>query len=248
MAISDIHGCHRELNALLAKADYSPSRDRLVLMGDYVDRGPDSRAVVEQVMALHEQHGAVVLKGNHDQMACDALNSEDDDKLDTHWLTNGGYQTLMSYCGQQFFVQEAGWTEYKRAKAYLKEEFGDHFDFLNRLPVYYESEQHLFVHAGIDPAVTDWRTQRPYDFIWIREAFHKHPVVTTDKTVVFGHTPTLGLHQREEIWYSPLGDKIGIDGACAYGHRLNGLGIHEEPAGNGYEEYFVLSGAGREDS
>ncbi|WP_246187958.1 metallophosphoesterase family protein [Paenibacillus tengchongensis] len=247
MAISDIHGCHREFNALLAKADYSPSRDKLVLMGDYVDRGPDSRAVVEQVKMLHEQYGAIVLKGNHDQMACDALGSEDDDKLDTHWLTNGGYHTLMSYCGPEYFSEAAGWEEYKRAKAYIRDTFREHLDFLNGLPVYYESRRHLFVHAGIDPQLADWRAQRPYDFLWIREAFYKHPVLSTDKTVVFGHTPAVGLHQRAEIWFSPLGDKIGIDGACAYGYRLNALAIDEDAEDNGYEEYFVLPREGRRD-
>lgn len=62
-----------------------------------MDRGLNSKGIVDQVMALKREWGVTVLKGNHDKMAYDALTSEDD-KLDTHWLNNGGLYTLMSYC------------------------------------------------------------------------------------------------------------------------------------------------------
>lgn len=226
LAISDIHGSYSEFNALLSKVNYRPLEDKLILMGDYVDRGPDSKRLVEQVMMMHEEEGVIVLKGNHDKMAFDAL-TNDDDKLDTHWLSNGGYETLMSYCGADpdFLKEDFGWKDYVLLKEKIRQNYGHHLDFINSLPLYYETEEHIFVHAGINPKVEDWKQQESYDFIWIRELFYRNPVVSTDKTVVFGHTSTMDLHESEEVWFSPDGDKIGIDGGCAYGQRLNCLEI-----------------------
>lgn len=218
--------------------NYHPPEDQLILLGDYVDRGPDSKAVVEQVMKLQEEWGVVTLKGNHDQMACDAITG-DDDKLDTHWLSNGGFHTMISYFGTEpEAAGQFGWKEYMKMKEVMRKDFKHHLDFLNTRPLYYESDSHLFVHAGIDPALADWRTQRAHDFIWIRKPFYAHPVTNTDKMVVFGHTPTIDLQDSAGIWFSPHGDKIGIDGACAYGEQLNGLEITE----GGYTTHFVRLG------
>lgn len=117
LAISDIHGSYSEFNALLRKVNYRPLEDKLILMGDYVDRGPDSKRLVEQVMTMQREEGVIVLKGNHDKMACDALTNEDD-KLDTHWLSNGGYHTLMSYCeaDSDFLKEDFGWKDYMLLK------------------------------------------------------------------------------------------------------------------------------------
>ncbi|KHL94735.1 metallophosphoesterase [Paenibacillus sp. IHB B 3415] len=240
LVISDIHGCVEEFNLLLRRANYIPSEDQLILLGDYVDRGPDSRAVVEQVKRLAEEHGVIVLRGNHDQMACDALAGEDD-KRDTHWITNGGFHTLLSYCGGRDSVllrPDSGWKDYAEMKEYMRREYQEHLDFLGTLPFYYETDTHLFVHAGIDPSLADWTSQREYDFIWIREPFYNHPVTSTAKTVVFGHTSTVDLQDGAGIWFSPHGDKIGIDGGCVYGEQLNCLEINED----GYRTYSVRLG------
>ncbi|MEK5253388.1 metallophosphoesterase family protein [Paenibacillus sp. FSL F4-0125] len=239
LAISDIHGSYSEFNALLKKVNYRPSEDKLILMGDYVDRGLNSKGIVDQVMALKRECGAIVLKGNHDKMAYDALTGEDD-KLDTHWLSNGGLYTLMSYCeaDSSFFKADFGWDDYMWLKEELRQKYKHHLDFLSSLPLYHETEEHIFVHAGINPLIEDWKQQEPYDFIWIREPFYTNPVVSTNKTVIFGHTSTMDLHDSEEIWFSPQGDKIGVDGGCAYGQRLNCLEI----SGGEYITHFVRNG------
>ncbi|ASA22807.1 metallophosphoesterase family protein [Paenibacillus donghaensis] len=239
LVVSDIHGCIEEFNALLKLMGYHPPHDQLVLLGDYVDRGPDSRAVVERVMELSREWGAVVLGGNHDKMAYDALMNEDD-KLDTHWMTNGGFHTLMSYCAPELAGPVFGWKEYMDVKAKMKQEYGHHLEFLGSLPLYHETEAYIFVHAGIDPSLDDWRNTAPYDFIWIREKFFQVPLPDAGKSVVFGHTSTESLHGTAEIWFSPEGDKIGIDGGCAYGHQLNGLEISAE----GLRSYCVRKGEG----
>lgn len=93
---------------------------------------------------------------------------------------------------------------------------------------YHETDTHIFVHAGIDPFKQSWKETSNQDFIWIREMFYKQPNMNTDKRVIFGHTPALHLHNSSEIWFSENGDKIGIDGACAYGKQLNCLEISNE--------------------
>lgn len=123
-------------------------------------------------------------------------------------------------------------------KEEIRQKYKHHLDFLSSLPLYHETEDHIFVHAGINPLIADWKQQEPYDFIWIREPFYTNPVVSTDKTVIFGHTSTMDLHDSEDIWFSPLGDKIGVDGGCAYGQRLNCLEI----SGGAYITHFVRNG------
>ncbi len=241
LIISDIHGCHKEFNALLRKVNCKPSEDKLILLGDYVDRGLHSKEIIEQVMRLKEEWGVIVLKGNHDKMAYDALTNEDD-KLDVHWLNNGGFHTMMSYCGEDFFENDFSWNNYVKAKEYIRNKYKHHLDFLSSLSLYYETKEHIFVHAGIDPTLDDWKTQKEYDFIWIRELFYNNRITNTNnKTVVFGHTSTIHLHETADIWFSPDGDKIGIDGGCAYDMQLNCLEIDEA---DGYRTYFVRNGEG----
>ncbi|WP_054941441.1 hypothetical protein [Paenibacillus ihuae] len=146
----------------------------------------------------------------------------------------------MSYAvGDADFVQQdLGWEEYIRIKQWIRPAYKHHLDFLSSLPLYYETEHHLFVHAEIDAALTDWKTQKDYDFIWIREPFYNHPVMNTTKTVVFGHTSTFEFQDNPGIWFSPLEDKIGIDGGCAYGEQMNCLEIGDE----GYKTNYVRLG------
>lgn len=154
------------------------------------------------------------------------------------WLNNGGYQTIESYCGIDFFEETFNWDDYEVAKKFIIDNYRQHIGFLKSLPVYHETDEHIFVHAGINPLCEDWSKQPEHDFIWIRDVFFSNPTTNTDKTVIFGHTPTLHLHETEDIWFSPHGDKIGLDGACAYGYQLNCLEIGEE----GYKTYSACKG------
>lgn len=234
IVISDIHGCLEEFNTMLEKVHFRPAEDQLLLLGDYVDRGLKSKEVVELIIELHKQAGAVVLKGNHDDMMLKALLGENE-RYKYHWLNNGGSQTLQSYCGEVVTGDIMELDTFQAAKTYILQQYRHHLDFLQSLPLYYESEKHIFVHAGTNPVYADWRHQPGEDFMWIREEFYNHPT-GLDKTVVFGHTPTFHLHQTGEIWFSPHGDKIGIDGACAYGHSLLCLEIENDEQ---YKTYSV---------
>ncbi|WP_234414156.1 metallophosphoesterase family protein [Paenibacillus sp. CAA11] len=229
LAISDIHGCYEEFCDLLEQVNYNSAEDRLVLVGDYVDRGPRSREVIDLLIRLQEEAKVIILRGNHDQMMLDALLRDEDQR----WLKNGALYTLKSYYGDEIDVENYNSSTYEKAKGWIKQNYAHHLEFLDGLELYYESEQYIFVHAGINPAYKDWKQQPKSDFIWIREAFFNHST-NLDKPVVFGHTPVLNLHDCEEIWIND--DKIGIDGACAYGKRLNCLEINEQGE---YKSYFV---------
>ncbi|CAG7610681.1 Serine/threonine-protein phosphatase 1 [Paenibacillus solanacearum] len=220
LAISDIHGCFEEFGALLELVNYRPEQDRLILLGDYIDRGPQSKEVVEKVMTLHEQWGVVALRGNHEQLMMDALQKDED----ARWLKNGALQTIASYCDLSVYSDRLDESHYRAAKQYMKEHFAAHLSFIESLPLYYETDRHIFVHAGINPAAEDWKNQSLRDFIWIRDEFYNCPTELT-QTVVFGHTSANRLHESDDIWFGE--DKIGIDGGCVYGHQLNCLVLEE---------------------
>ncbi|WP_211747907.1 metallophosphoesterase family protein [Paenibacillus sp. Marseille-Q4541] len=239
LAISDIHGCYDQFNTMLEKVNYNPGSDKLILLGDYVDRGIKSRQVVEQVKSLREEHGVIALKGNHDQMFVDAMLKGEDEL----WLNNGAYQTVESYCGFDFFEEQFEWDTYEKAKAFILKHYEHHIEFLDSLPYYHETDNYIFAHAGINPFYSTWEHTPDDDFLWIRSIFYKNKITNTDnKKVVFGHTPTSYLQESDGIWFSPDGDKIGIDGACAYGRRLNCLEITEEGI---YIEHTVKKGETR---
>ena len=164
LAIGDIHGCIIALTTLVDFVDLR-SDDTIVTLGDYVDRGPDSRAVVDFIINLGEIHQLVALRGNHEIMMLDA--GEKDSWL-RPWLSYGGEETLQSYGGS----------------------FGDvpdtHIDFLeNKLHRYYESETHIFVHANLAPDVA-LADQSDAALFWQK---YKNPGPhVSGKTMVCGHT------------------------------------------------------------
>ena len=116
---------------------------------------------------------------------------------------------------------------------YIRDQYKPHIQFLDNLPFYHEDTANIYVHAGLNPHYTNWKEQPEKDFIWIRELFTKQPTVV-DKMVVFGHSKTIDIHGSADIWFGK--DKIGIDGGCAYGLKLNGLEISEN---NEYTAYSV---------
>jgi serine/threonine protein phosphatase 1 len=200
-AVGDIHGCHDKLRDLLGRIPIDWSRDRLVFMGDYIDRGPQSFEVVEHLIGLQERHPEVVfLKGNHEQMLSDYLAGKDR----MLYLYNGGQQTLESYlrngAAGQFPIPPR------------------HRRFFDELRLFYETESYIFVHAGLrgDTPLTE---QGPEDLLWIREEFIDSPH-SFGKQVVFGHTP----------FDRPLvqANKIGIDTGAVFGNKLTCVQLPDE--------------------
>jgi serine/threonine protein phosphatase 1 len=187
-AIGDIHGCLVELDALMAKivedaAGFDGER-QLVFLGDYVDRGPDSRGVLDRLLALPEGFEPHYILGNHDQTLLDFLENP---SLLRDWRDFGGRETLMSYgVTPPRFDNEMS---YAQARDMLRSVMPpSHLDFLGSLKYFVTIGTYHFVHAGIRPGVALDR-QAPEDLLWIRDEFLlsdvDHGVV-----VVHGHTPT----------------------------------------------------------
>jgi len=170
LAIGDIHGC---INALTSLVEFVGFRggDTIITLGDYVDRGPNSRAVLDFVIALGKSHNLVALRGNHEIMMLAAREK----KSWLHaWLTYGGDATLRSYSPSD---DEPG-------------TFTDvpdlHIDFLeNKLAPYYECESHFFVHANVD-AKTALSEQADASLYWKKYGDPERHC--SDKIMVCGHT------------------------------------------------------------
>jgi serine/threonine protein phosphatase 1 len=202
-AIGDIHGCAGELEALLAALPLAPG-DTVACIGDYLDRGPDSREVIEQLVALRARPGlgTVFLKGNHEDMCLAWLGRPG--RFGEAWFLNGGLATLRSY-GLDARTSGA------EAATILPPA---HVDFLERLVLTHVAGDYRLVHAGIRPERT-WDDQDEEDLLWVREEFIAHPHAV-GATIVFGHTP-----HREVLVDLPY--KIGIDTGCVYGGWLSAL-------------------------
>lgn len=180
-AIGDVHGMMAKLEALLERISFSPTRDRLVFLGDLIDRGPRSREVVERVLALKEWMGdrLVCLKGNHEQLLLEAVDGGTSENL-MNWLYNGGGATLKSYGVD---LPE------KIPRA--------HLDFCRSLPSWWDDEKHLYVHGDVEPLLPPWRTSDEV-LLWGRGM---HPHTLTGKTVVCGHTPQAhDIFRREKVF------------------------------------------------
>ncbi len=207
LCIGDVHGCAPELERLLGAVDPT-GEDRLVFLGDYVDRGVASAATVDLLCTLAESRPRTVfLRGNHEEMFLDFIGEGGANKQ--AFFNNGGAQTLASY----------GWEGEGRppaaevAHALVPQR---HLEFFRRLVLTHEEDGFAFVHAGVRPGVPLARQERD-DLLWIREEFllvdHR-----LDETVVFGHTP------YRDAWFGAA-RKIGLDTGCVYGGRLSCLDL-----------------------
>jgi serine/threonine protein phosphatase 1 len=169
LAIGDIHGCSRALDALLETVRPEPA-DLLIALGDYIDRGPDSMGVLERLVALKRTHNLMALRGNHEQMILDARQGGMPEKL---WLEWGGKDTLASF---------SPWGE----AGSLAEVPEHHWKFLQEDCVdWYETEKHFFVHANVFANLP--LGQQPLSMLYWEPLSHVDPHMS-GKIMVCGHT------------------------------------------------------------
>lgn len=207
IAIGDIHGCLNSLKQLLAKL---PTDAELVFLGDYIDRGPDSAGVIKYLEDLSRDRPCRLLKGNHELMMHRAIHNEKDVSI---WLFNGGEATLESYQ-----LTPGDWKQYRDKAAPL----AGFQRFYDSLLSYYEDEQTIYVHAGIDISLPDMSQQTQEVMLWIRDRFYLKASQWQGKQVVFGHTPTqsMGLTANKIFQKHRF---FGVDTGCVYGGRLTGI-------------------------
>jgi serine/threonine protein phosphatase 1 len=170
VAISDIHGCLKTFRALVEEKVQLTTGDTLYLLGDYIDRGPNSKGVIDYILELQGTGYQVkCLTGNHEKMLLDAL--KDRAKRDL-FLRNGGKQTMESY-GLTF------------SEILLH----PHLKFYNSLKYFIETEDYILVHAGLN-----FRKDNPFldtdSMLWIRDWYNRMDKTKLDgKIIVHGHTP-----------------------------------------------------------
>jgi serine/threonine protein phosphatase 1 len=203
--VGDIHGCVEELNVLL-DGICPEATDKLIFLGDYIDRGPSPRSVIERLLRLSREGAqCVFLKGNHEDMFLSYLGRGG--LYGDFFLRNGGSVTLASY-GLEGIAGPV-------AMSRMPE---DHLRFLDSLVLTHEHDGFLCVHAGFDPD-RPWDNQEAEDLLWIRDKWlpshHPYPC-----TVIFGHTPL-----RAPLIDLPY--KIGLDTGLVYSNCLTALELAE---------------------
>jgi len=198
IAIGDIHGHSRSLAALVGQLRLGPA-DTLVTLGDYVDRGPDTKGVIDQLIALDERCRLVVLKGNHEETMLGAREGHSDMQF---WLRFGGDAALDSYGpGRELSLIPR-----------------QHWQFLERLPLYYETDEFFFLHANYAPN-QHLHQQHSQTVLWLDLNDVPGPHFS-GKTAIVGHTP------RHDHTLLDLGHVKCIDTGCGHGGPLTALEVH----------------------
>lgn len=198
LVVGDIHGKLGLFNLLLEKVEYRAGEDRLILIGDLVDRGEDSRGAVARAIALKREapNNVIVLRGNHEAMMLAALSHPESEQAEL-WYYNGGIETLQSYMDEDggFDVPE------------------EHWDFLASLPTWYEDDHAIYVHASLpqgDNGTFLHPSEAPEspELYWARN--RRFFAEYRGKTVVFGHTITgMVFGEKEKVWVRDC--LIGVD-------------------------------------
>ncbi|WP_088344904.1 MULTISPECIES: metallophosphoesterase family protein [Rhodomicrobium] len=216
-AIGDIHGRLDLLDALLGmiearEAAWPAEKAMLIFLGDYVDRGPDSRGVVERLLTgLPERFDAAFLRGNHEDILLHCLRGPG---WFDNWAMNGGLATIKSYGVEIDAETELRRLDAKRILAAFRRAMPEaHRAFYRGLPVSREIGDYFFVHAGVRPGVP-LGAQRAADLTFIRDPFLSHQG-DFGKIIVHGHTPVAAPE------FHP--NRIAIDTGAVFTGRLTAL-------------------------
>lgn len=202
-AVGDIHGCLNQLQRIveLCEKDAALQKSTFIFLGDYIDRGPDSRGVIEFLINLRKwsPDHIICLRGNHEDLLLSALDSED---AEFNWLANGGDATLRNY-----------------GVSHAKDLPPAHIDWIESLLLFHDDGQRFFVHAGVHPD-RPLNQQRTRDLLWIREPFLSSGN-DFGRFVVHGHTP---LKSGEPDLRA---NRINLDTGAVYGRKLSAAVFHE---------------------
>ncbi len=205
-AISDIHGCATTFKALLRQIEFSIA-DELYLLGDFVDRGADSKDVFDHIFELQDSgHTVHCLRGNHEAMMLDSNISMDKHLM---WLRNGGRETLDSFGADNLAAIP---------RRYL--------NFINAMPYYLEVGNYLLVHAGFNFSipVEDIFTAKD-SMLWIRNWYRDiNKTWLGERIIVHGHTPTIQSDIKMRAKKLAILPALDIDAGCVYAHYGRGLG------------------------
>jgi len=199
-AIGDIHGCFNTFRTLLEQKIQIREGDKIILLGDYIDRGTQSREVIDYIIDLKEKGFDIVpLLGNHEAMLLDAYKNEEFTSI---WIQNGGSETLKS-----FDITS------------LKDIEPKHIEFFKGLDYYFAFEEYLFVHAGFNDSDSNPFADK-YSMIWVCKQTYENPLLM-NKIIIHGHRP-IPVEICKEIVHSDK-NVINLDTGCVYSN-MTGYG------------------------
>ena len=223
--ISDLHGQFALLQLLLERIQFNDN-DELFILGDIMDRGPNSIDIYYFVKCMPNIH---LLKGNHEIMMRQSMkaalkyNDLDSERSNPYrlWRQNGALGTVNSI--REYLQKDAiSYSEYFDLKQIFIKEL---IDFIDSLPSYFElylnDKHYVLVHAGVDPEAESVEEVDEDLLAWIREYFYLSEC-DPNITYIFGHTPCCFLNDDKsfDVWYDPdYHNKIGIDGGLAVGDK-----------------------------
>lgn len=219
VVVGDIHGCLDELHQLMAHVkEHVDVVDRWVFLGDYIDRGNDSKGVIDFLMTFDDGNN-VFLRGNHeDMMLWQSPNYIHSGLVNgfQNWMINGGDQTILSY---GFAFTPEFWNPLTAMKVYDAMQTVDpkHIEWLKKTQLYFNDGVRTYVHAGIDRK-NPLGEQLPNVLTWIRDEFLDN-VSPKGGYVVHGHTPGRKVELRP--------NRCNLDSACVYGGTLS-AGIFDD--------------------
>ncbi len=204
-AIGDVHGRVDLLDALIMQIIKNAAhrrntvRQTIVFLGDYIDRGPASREVVNILLyGIPDTFETIFLRGNHEEMLLEFV--EDPDILDA-WKSCGGLQTLESYARIRPEPKASPVSDFEEWERFRRNLPTEHLEFFRDLDLVATFGDYLFVHAGLKPGVAIAKQKRT-DLLWIRDEF-LNSNANFGKIVVHGHTPSNHIEVRR--------NRIGID-------------------------------------
>jgi serine/threonine protein phosphatase 1 len=207
--IGDIHGCLKSFQALVRDKIKLHQEDTLFLVGDYIDRGPDSRGVLDYIMELQKESYMIrPIMGNHEYMLL--LSLEDEEEFE-HWQKNGSKQTLMSFGIPEEKVGDIE-SIYDIPEVYI--------DYLSGLKYFEETEDFYFVHAGLAKGINT-PTEDMHTLLWTRKETYNRTILK-GRNLVHGHTPVPLISIQDRV-FGGESKILNLDGGCVYPH-MKGFG------------------------
>ena len=200
--MSDIHGFYEEFRKRIDQIKaLSGENDKLILLGDYVDGGPDSFKVLELIRSLQQScpKRVIVLMGNHEEWFLDFVGGKD------QWgAPDTEDKTLFSFLSEEQFdnviklvLSDTSRNVYTYIRKCIRESHGDLIDWIRKLPLYYETEKQIFVHAGIDEEAGEHWKLGTSDYMFL----NKYPAETGDfhKDIIAGHIGTAEISGNRDF-------------------------------------------------
>jgi len=224
-AIGDIHGCLGELTSLhkkiLSHDKFDVKNDLIIYLGDYIDRGRNSKEVINQILKLNDSNIKTInLMGNHDEFMIDFLFNKKNNLKS--WLNFGADQTFRSYNIEIVDFIKDGFEDdviNKLRETLFKRMEESHINFFKTLQLSYSTEKYLFVHAGIDPE-KKLSEQNRKDYLWSRSSEFFKKNFKAQKIIVHGHTPEKSIVNDEY--------RINVDSGCYFSGKLSSVCLRDD--------------------